>query len=173
MTTRLATLALALLAALLPACSGDPTLGYSSASTYAADVRTIAVPVFDNETFDYRAEVQLTEAIIKEIEQTTPWRVVSEGTAETTLTGTIVDASLIRTAVKRGVGYAQEQAVQLTVDFDWRDNRTGQALVSRRRFAAAEIFAASLPVQERIEVGQHATIQKLARDIVGELRSNW
>lgn len=159
--------------ALLAGCSGDPTLGYSAASTYAADVRTVAVPVFDNETFDYHTEVLLTEAIIKEIQQTTPWRVVSPGSADTTLTGVISESQIRSTASKRGIGYAQEQAVELTVDFEWKDNRTGQPLVARQNFSAAEVFAASRPVQERVEVGKHAAIQELARDIVNELRSNW
>lgn len=158
---------------MLTGCSGDPTLGYSAASTYDTKVRTIAVPIFDNETFDYHAEVLLTEAIIKEIQQTTPWRVVNQGSADTTLTGVISESQIRRTASKRGIGYAQEQAVELTVDFEWKDNRTGQALITRRGFSAAEIFAASRPVQERVEVGLHATIQKLATDIVSELRSNW
>ncbi len=162
-----------LVCSVLAGCSGDPTLGYSAASTYATDVTTIAVPVFENDTYDYGAETLLTEAIIKEIQQTTPWRVVNQGSADTTLDGLISRSDIRRTAAKRGVGYAQEQAVEIAVDFEWKDNRTGQPLVSRRNFAAAEIFAASLPVGERVEVGRHATIQQLARDIVNELRSNW
>lgn len=167
---------MALLAAaliLLGACSGDPSLGYSAASTYDTGVRTISVPIFDNKSYDYRLEALLTEAIVKEIQQTTPWRVVGPGGADTTLTGTIVRSDLRPTAIRSGSGYAQEQAVTLVVDFQWKDNRTGDVLVDRTNFAASEIFAASLPVKERIEVGQHATIQTLARDIVGELRSNW
>jgi uncharacterized protein YbaP (TraB family) len=166
-------LPLALLVPCLGACADDPSLGYSTSSTYDTGVRTVAVPIFENETFEYRLEAMLTEAIIKEIQQTTPWRVVSAGNADTTLIGTLTDADIRKTATKAGVGYAQEQSVELVVDFDWKDNRTGQTLVSRRQFAAAEIFAASLPVQERIEIGQHAAIQRLARDIVHELRSNW
>ena len=175
MTPRLApllTLALAL-ALSLGACSADPTLGYSAASTYAQNVRTVAVPIFGNDTYDYEAEIFLTEAIIKQIEQTTPWRVVDAGAADTSLVGTIVRSDIRKTATRRGVGYAQEQAIIITVDFEWRDNRTGEVLVSRRNFSAAEVFAPSLPVQERREIGEEATVQVLARDIVGELRSNW
>jgi hypothetical protein len=168
-----ASLAAPLASLLLAGCSADPTLGYSAASTYAANVSTVAVPVFGNDTFDYHAETMLTEAIIKEIQQNTPWRVVDAGAADTTINGTIVSSDIRKTATRRGVGYAQEQAIILTVDFEWKDNRTGQILVTRRGFAAAEVFAPSLPVQERRETGEHATIQELARDIVSELRSNW
>ena len=136
-------------------------------------MRTIAVPVFENDTYDYGAEIMLTEAIIKEIQQTTSWRVVTIGSADTTLTGVIGESGIRKTATRRGVGYAQEQVVQISVDFDWKDNRTGEPLVSRRDFAASEFFAASRPTQERVEVGRHAVIQELARDIVNELRSNW
>ena len=72
------------------------TSGYSLERAYTSDVRTVAVPVWDNATFSTGLEVQLTEAIVKEIQRTTPWRVTSGASAESPAT-----ASMVSTKAKR------------------------------------------------------------------------
>src|SRR5262249_19835063 len=110
---------------------------------------------------------------VKQIKQATPWRVTNESSAQTTLSGKIVDARLATLSIARVSGLAQEQAVYLTIEFNWKDNRTGKTLVARSGFSASEIFVPSQGVGERIEAGEDAAIQKLARGVVDELRSSW
>lgn len=158
---------------LLPACSSDPRQGYAFEGAHDSSVRTVAVPVFQNPTYSRTLEVELTDAIIKEIQRSTPWRVTREGNANATLAGTLSDSTLRRLATNSGSGLVQEMEVTLTVDFEFKDNRTGKVLVGRRNFSASESFIPTTGIQERIEAGQHATIQRLAKDIVAELRSAW
>jgi lipopolysaccharide assembly LptE-like protein len=157
---------------LLAACSSDPTRGYSLASTYAQDIRSVSVPIFENTTFFRGMEIELTDAIIKEIQRTTPW-VVVQGSGQTTLTGSITDTQLHNLSTKSGTGLVEEMGVQTTVDFEWRDARTGKVLVSRKAFKAMETFVPARGTSERIELGQHAVVQELARGIVAELRTTW
>lgn len=157
----------------LGACASDPSRGYSFASSYATDIATVHVPMFKNPTFHRGLEVELTDAVIKEIQRSTPWKVAGEAAAETSLGGTITDVSMRRLSANRTSGLAQELAVSITVDFDWVDVRTGRTLASRRSFTASETFVPSLPAGERLEVGEHAAVQQLARDIVAEMRSGW
>jgi len=158
---------------LAPACASDPTQGYAFTNSHDAAIRTVAVPIFQNPTFEKGLEIELTDAVIKEIQRSTPWRIAPEGTANTTLAGTLTNSRLRRLSTGRETGYAQELAVELTVDFDWKDARTGKTLVARRSFTATESFVPASPANERLEAGQHAAIQRLARDLVAELRSNW
>lgn len=164
--------AFVLLSLLLAACSSDPTRGYSFRPTHAAEVRSISVPVFENQTFSRGMEVALTDAIIKEIQRTTPW-VVVQGSAQTTLSGSITETQLRNLSVATGTGLVGDQAVQATVDFVWRDSRTGRILVARQNFRASESFIPARAVGERIELGEQGVVQELARDIVAELRTNW
>lgn len=161
------------LLALIPGCASDPTKGYAFTSSQDETIRTVAVPVFKNPTYTEGIEVDLTDAIIKEIQRATPWRVVPEGTANSTLSGTLSDSRLRRISIARGSGLAQEMLVELTVDFEFKDVRTGKVLVSRKNFTASDTFVPTRPAGERLELGQHGAVQKLARDIVAELRSDW
>lgn len=154
-------------------CASDPTQGYSTRSSFSEEVGSIAVPLFENQTFSVGIEAQLTEAIIKELRRTTPWVVTAADAGETTLSGTITKVDLIPYSRERGLGLVQEMGVQMTVSFDWVDNRSGKTLVARRNFVATESFVPSQPSGERLARGEQAAIQELARDIVTELRSNW
>lgn len=154
-------------------CASDPREGYSFGSSYSSEVRNVHVAMFNNPTMQRGLEVELTDAVIKQIQSSTPWRVTDSSVADTTLTGTITEAQMRKLSSNRDSGLAQEIAFAIKVDFDWRDARTGKTLVSRRSFSASETFVPTKPVGERLEVGQHATVQQMARDLVAELRSNW
>lgn len=159
--------------ALLSACSGDPTRGYAFAGSGRSDIRSVAVPMFDNVTFSKGLEVDLTDAVVKEIQRTTSWAVTRRDSAQTVLTGTITSSDLRPMTYVRREGYVQEMAVRLTVDFEWRDARSGRLLAARRGLTSAETFVPARPAAERIDIGEHAAIQELARLIVAEMRTNW
>lgn len=154
-------------------CSGDPSRGYSFESTYDASVSTVGVPIFANDTFETGVELELTEALIKRVQRDTPWRVIDAERADTTLSGRVVDFGLKTLSRRRGTGLVEEQLYELTVDFTWRDNRSGQTLVERRSFQASGAFVPDRLTGERIEVGRREAVGELARDIVAELRSGW
>lgn len=163
--------AAAVLAA-LGGCSSDPTRGYSFTPAYDTGVRTIAVPMFENPTFYHGVEADLTEAIVKEIQRRTPWVVVTKG-AQTSLTGSITEVEMRPLTDSRQTGLVEDMALMMTVSFDWRDASTGEYLVRRRDFTATEAFVPARPSGERLELGQHAVVQELARAIVNEMRSSW
>lgn len=165
---------LALAAALLACgCSSDPSAGYAFTSTYPANVRTVAVPVFDNSSFATGVEIELTEAVIKEFQRATPIAVTRAGLADSELRATVRQAELRSLSNDSVTGLSQTMAYRLTVDFEWRDTRSGKVLAERRGFSTADVFIPARQTGERLEVGQNAAVQRLARDIVSELRAAW
>lgn len=159
--------------ALLPACASDPSEGYSFASTFNPTVRTVSVPIFANHTYETGVEAELTEAVVKRLQQDTPWRVTNAPAADTELTGAITDFGLRTISYTRGTGLPQELTYELTVDFSWRDNRSGTVLVQREQFRAAGTFVPDRLTGERAEVGRREAIGELARAIVDQMRSDW
>jgi len=154
-------------------CASDPTKGYALQSTYRTDIRSVTVPIFENRTFERDLQFELADALVKEIEATTPWKVTRGAVADTSLTGAITRVELRQLSKSRRTGLTEEGVVSLTVDFEWRDLRTGQAIVRRQSFTASGLFLPSQGAGEPIEIGRYAAIQALARDIVTELRSPW
>lgn len=168
-------LLIATIIAAFSGCSSNPNEGYTigTGASFSRDIRTVYVPMFQNPTYSKGLEFELTDAVVKEIQRSTPWKVTSSGGADTVLEGTITDVELRKLATQRDSGVVQEQAVTMTVAFAFKDTRTGKTIVGREKFSASESFIPANPVRERIESGENATIQRLARDIVSELRSSW
>ena len=135
---------------------------------------TIAVPVFDNTTFSHGVEVELTEAIVKEVQRTTKWRVVDRQNGRH---DSVQDHHRVRAQTALHLvgkpGLVMEQGVELSVDFQWQDGRSGEVLIARKGFKSLQSFVPTRGTGERLELGQHAAVQELARSIVNELRSNW
>ncbi|MCS7269939.1 MAG: LPS assembly lipoprotein LptE [Gemmataceae bacterium] len=107
---------------------------------YDSNIRTVYVPVFANralQTTPYRGfEVDLTQAVIREIGRTTSFRVVSDPErADTELIGVIVAIQ------KQILNRTQQNMVRdgdliVTVDVLWRDLRTGAVLSAPRKSGA-------------------------------------
>lgn len=156
-------------------CLGSCSVGgYRFQSAYDDQrVRTVAVEIFENRTQSPGLAEPLAEAIAAEIQRSTPWRITTSSRADTTLTGVIQFARHTMLSRSRGVGLAQEVAYELTVDFDWLDNSSGQVLAQRRSLDAMATFIPQRGVSERMEVGRHGAIQRLAEAIVAEMRSDW
>ncbi len=167
------TLALGAAIAFLPACATDPTAGYSFKPTFREDISSINVQMFENETYFRGLESELTSAVITELRRQSPYKVMSSEQAQTTITGKIIRAELRRLSVGRDSGIAEDVAFMLTIDFTWKNARTGKVIVSRKEFSAAESFVPARNVGEPIEAGQQAAVARLARDLVNELRSSW
>jgi ribosomal protein L35AE/L33A len=120
---------LAAVALILPSCAGDGNftmLGYTTAPNYDCGIHTVYVPIFHNVTFARGLEFQLTQAVIREIESKTPFKVVScREEADTELLGKIVSWN------KQLINFNQlnevrEAETYLGVELVWRDMRQGQ-----------------------------------------------
>lgn len=143
------------------------------ASIYPSDVSTVAIEMIENRTFDRDVEFELTDALIKEIEARTPYKVTSVSGADTILTGRIRTIERDQLSKSRLTGLSEEVTVSVTIDLNWRDLRTGESLLKLDSFTASSLFVPSNPTAEPIELAEFGVVQRLARDIVSEMRTNW
>ncbi|MFO0805381.1 MAG: LptE family protein [Gemmataceae bacterium] len=142
---------------ILAGCQGTPTfLGYKlgSKALYDTNIKTVYVPVFNNRAFQttpYRGmEVDITRAVVREINAKTPFKVVSDcDRADTELKGVIV--SITKNILNRNQqNLTREAEVVLTVDVLWRDLRTGKNLSSTQRQIPVIGVTPGLPPPEAI-----------------------
>lgn len=126
-------------------------LGYRIGANqlYDTSIRTVYVPTFHNQAFQttpYRGlEVEITKAVIREIEAKTPYKVVSDPQqADTELIGNLVgiDKALLNRNQQNTI---REGEVTLRVEVLWRDLRDGRILSNPRLQGNQPI---PLPVQE-------------------------
>jgi hypothetical protein len=115
-------------ALLLPSCTSDGQLeifGYTTRPNYDLSIRTVHVPIFKNLTVRRGMEFDLTQAVVREIESKTPYKVVSDPcAADTELTGTILSLTKVVLNITPFNEIREGQTV-LTVNVAWRDLRPG------------------------------------------------
>lgn len=152
--------------------------GYMVGGGYAPDVRTVHVPTFTTDSFRRGFELQLTEAVHKQIQQRTPYRLSSEHGADTRLTGHVIE---IRKDVLTENQYDDPRELQLSlaVEVRWEDLRTGQMLAQRQiplGSNAAQLIAQTSFAPElghSLATATQNVVDQLARDIVGMMEAPW
>ena len=175
MTTRRAHLVawLGVAAWLGSGCAADPLDGWSVTTTFPEGISSVAVGVFENSTFERDFEFDLTDALIKEIEARTPYKVTSTGRADTILTGRIHKIERRQLSKSTLTGLSEEVTVGMTIDLVWKDLRTGESLLKLESFTAHSLFVPSNPTREPIEIARFGVAKSMARDIVDQMRADW
>jgi len=172
-TVGAAALVVAASLALLPGCASDPAEGWSNRSSHPEQYRTVAVPIFENRTYERDISRNLTDAVIKEIQSSTPYRVTSQAKADTVLRGSIRQVTLRELSKSVATGLSEEMVMQVTVDYEWVDMRTGKPIVARQGFTGSGTFIASRPQAEPIDLGGFNVVRQMAVDIVASLQEDW
>ncbi len=167
------TLALLLLAVALPGCAG-----YMVGGAYAPDVRTVHVPTFTTDSYRRGFELQLTEAVQKQIQSRTPYRLTKGPGADTRLTGHIVE---VRKDVLTETRFDDPRELQLSlaVEVRWEDLRSGQVLSSRQMPLSGDAVQLIAHSEFAPEVGHSLATatqdvtESLARQIVSMMETPW
>lgn len=150
----------------LPTQSAAPSRGL-----YRADIGTVAVPIFANQTYYRGVEFNLTKAVINQLEQRTPYKVVAREEADTVLEGQITNIR-VRTINRYAFNaLPQEQLYLIAVHFTWKDLRTGRIIAERHAFQQTAPYYPVLG--EDTYVGTQDAVEKLAIAVVEELQAPW
>jgi hypothetical protein len=169
--------AAALLLATLAGCVGM-NYQFGARTLFPEGIETVYVPVFDSSSYRRELGEELTEAVIKEIEQRSHYKVVSSPSADTVLTGKITTEAkhlLFQTLQ----GDPREVEVNLQVKVSWVDQR-GRPIREIPAVpvpsAAVDISAASDVVGEvgqSIATAHKQAIKRLAYQIVSLMEKPW
>ncbi len=158
---------------MLGACGSDPSKGWVLGSTYDSGIKTVAIPVVKNASYDREVGYLLTNALIREVETRTPWKVVGETVADTLLEVSITRVDLRQLSQSRLTKLDQEMAVQLTVDWNWERLDDNTTITGWDGMGTNGLFFPSNPLGEPIELGRLESVQLMARAIVDRMAKSW
>lgn len=170
----LPTLLLCLSILTLSGCAGYQV---GSRSLYPPDIHTVYVPVFESNSYRRYLGERLTEAVIKEIELKTPYKVVGNPNADSVLSGIIVEDTK-RITAENQLDDPRQTEIILGVNVTWLDRRGGLIQQGTLPITAdvASVSGTSKVTPETgqsIVVGQQIAIQRLAEQIVGLMETPW
>ena len=173
-------LVLTLAAAALPAASLAGCAGYQTGtrSLYRPDVQSVHVPVFTSDSFRRTLGQRLTEAVVREIELKTPYKVVAADRADTVLTGQIVADSKTPLSENRN-DEPRDIELAMQVEVEWR-NRRGELISLQHAIPVPSSImyvgqsANVIPeAGQSIATSQQEAIHRLAEQIVAQMEVAW
>ncbi|TWU10818.1 LPS assembly lipoprotein LptE [Allorhodopirellula heiligendammensis] len=166
-----------LLLAIGPA-TGCAPYRFGDAALFPPGIQTVHVPVVRDATVRHNLGVQLTEAVIREIELRTPYKVTADPSADTTLKCEIInEAKTVLSETNEDYPRALDAGVQVRAS--WTD-RQGQLLFSNS-IVPTDDLAILFTQNERFvpEAGQSVdtamqqAIEDLAARIVSQMETRW
>jgi len=134
--------------------------------------------MFESSSFRRNLAERLTEAVVKEIEMKTPFKVVSTPEADSILTGRII-AENKHVMVENRFGDPRQTEASLQVEVQWIDRHSQTILRNGSIPAAPEMAVVTGTATVSPEVGQslatahQQAIQRVAEQIVALMELPW
>ena len=152
--------------------------GYTIGNAFQGNVRSVYVPIATSDDFRRGYEFQLTESVLTQIKERTPFRIAKDDAADTKLTMKIksIRKTVMGTTADND---PRELQVQFAVDVVWEDLRTGRILAQRQVSLEPEVSHLFSTAEMAPEVGQSLTtatqtaMNGMARQIVDLMEAPW
>jgi len=163
---------------LLVCCTGCAGYQIGNRLLYPEDVRTVYVPMIESNSFRRGLGERLTEAVVKEIENKTPYKVVSDPNADSILSACIVSEGKSVLVPTLG-GDAREIQVAMTVEVSWTDRRGRMLRETANVPLPDEVVNITgtgniVPeVGQSVATAQQQAINRMAEQIVGLMEKPW
>lgn len=175
---RLLCVALAAGLALWGAVVGCAGYQIGNRGLFPPDIQTVHVPMFESDSLRRHLGERLTEAVCKEIERRTPYKLANNDNADSVLTGRIV-GDRKNVLVNTLTGDPRELQVGLQVQVTWVDRR-GSLLRDELTIPlppeVTDISASANLVPEvgqSVATAQQESIRRIAQQIVNLMETPW
>ena len=177
-TRRRAVLGASALAVSLCLVVGCAQYRFGSESLYASDIQTVYVPMFQSDSYRRDLAERITEAVCKELEERTNYKVVNNPNADSVLSGRLLNETK-RIIVEAPTDEPRESQVEFFIEVTWLD-RQGAMLAQSQKVplpgTVANISQTANVVPEvgqSIATGQQDVINRIAYQVVSMMETPW
>jgi hypothetical protein len=143
-------------------------------SLYPPDIRTVYVPIIDSKSYRRFLGERLTEAVVKRIEEITPFKVVHTPDADSVLTCAITN-DVKRMVMETPTDEMREGQISFQITVVWTNRRGAEvAPPTTVPLPTVDQSANMFPeIGQSVSTAQQQTIDRLAKQIVGMMESPW
>jgi hypothetical protein len=167
--------AFCILQSILAGCAGYQV---GSGSLYAPDVTTVYVPMIDSDSYRRDLGERLTEAVVKEIELKTPYKVVGTPDADSVLSARLLTDTR-RTLAENAFDDPRVSEVELRAEVTWLNRRRLPIVPMQTMVVPPELVLINQTSNLIPEAGlsvassQQQAIERLAQQIVSTMEAPW
>jgi len=160
---------------ILAGCAGYQV---GAGSLYAPDVTTVYVPMIDSDSYRRDLGERLTEAVVKEIELKTPYKVVSTPDADSILSARLLTDSR-RTLIENTFDDPRLSETELRAEVTWLNRRRLPIVPAQTLALPPELVAINQTTNlipeagQSVATSQQQAIERLAQQIVSTMEAPW
>lgn len=166
------------LATLLLCVTGCARYQVGAQSLFSPDITTVYVPMIESQSLRRNLGERLTEAVVKEIEKQTPYKVVDAQDADSILSARLVgDTKKIEVANRYDDG--RDNQITFKIEASWIDRR-GEIIRQELALPVAPEFASMIETGnyipefgQSVSTAQQTAIQRTAEQIVAMMEIPW
>ena len=160
-------------------CTGCAGYQLGNQTLFRPDIRTVHVPMFESDSLRRNLGERLTEAVVKEIERQSTYKVVHDpALADSILTGRLV-------ADRKGVlaenrnDEPRDIQVDLVVQVSWVDRRgesvmpTSSFTLAQQGFSVTQITDFVPEAGQSMATAQQEAIGRIAKQVVSQMEAPW
>ena len=145
---------------------------YRWTSPVPADMRTVNVPTFRNETDLLELGAVATRQVLREFQREGTFKIASADDAAIEVQGVIKSASVGRIYFKREMSMrAYEQRLVVSADVSFIDRRNGKVMVNNRKYTAETTYFSDTDMATARRDASGRAAEDLARQIVDDMTS--
>jgi outer membrane lipopolysaccharide assembly protein LptE/RlpB len=154
------------------AITGLASCGYHVAgqgSTLPPDVKTLAVPVFSNQSKQFRIEQKVSRDITRQLIERTKYKVTADPeAADAVIEGTVKDVQTGVIAFNLSTGAATALQVVVTADVRMVDRHTHKTLFANSKYVFREEYQIS-PSSSQLFQEEEPALDRLSQDFARTL----
>ncbi len=161
--------------AVITGCAGYQV---GAGSLYAPDVTTVYVPMIESDSYRRDLGERLTEAVVKEIELKTPYKVVGTPDADSILSARLIRDTR-RTLAENAFDDPRVSETELVAEVTWLNRRRQpiapvQTLVLPPELVVIQQTSTLIPeVGQSVATSQQQAIERLAQQVVSTMEMPW
>ena len=144
---------------------------YSFSGSMAPHIRTIAVPLFEDNTAEFNVKEQFTDVLIEEFTRDNTLKIADRRQADSVLEGVIFRIE-DRAGAYNSQENAQEMKVYVTVDISYFDRKKNE-VIWEDRLTQWGTYDPSVSGDEARMEGIAEALDKLATEILNRTVSGW
>lgn len=147
---------------------------YTFRSSVPEEMRTIAVPVFENASGFPEADVAVTQAILREIQREGTFKIAKIDDASLVLHGRVLKSRSEAISYDRNYSSrASEYRYYLTVEFSLWERSTGKVLIRDRRLETGTTFSVRGDMLTSLRDAYPRISKDMAREVIDLLLAQW
>lgn len=164
--------ALKIAAALCLACSQGCGVYTASSGRVQEERKLVFVGFLENETAEPNLGVELTDAIVRALQEDNTLKVVGEDAAESVIAGKVLRYTLREMATRPDLT-VNEYQVQIAVSLTFTVRRSGEAIFDKRTFNGSGNYVLNDPQGTTEQTAREEAAREIVRDILAQVVEDW